>query len=215
MKEMIAALLSEALQSVAAEVGEDLDLPEIQIERSRDPSHGDLASNIALAGAKRLRMPPRKLAEALCAALPENRIVARTEIAGPGFINFFLCADSQIQVLRDIADRGERFGHSDEGQRRKVQVEFVSANPTGPLHVGHGRGAAIGDSLSRILTATGWEVTREFYYNDAGAQIDNLALSVQARCRGITPDDAGWPEDGYRGEYIVELAGGLLPRRER
>ena len=206
MKDRIAALLGEALASVAAQRGADGELPAVQLERTRDPAHGDLASNVALAGARHFRMPPRQLAEALCAALPANSIVARTEIAGPGFINFFLSADSQLSALRDILRRRDRYGHSDEGGGRKVQVEFVSANPTGPLHVGHGRGAAVGDSLSRILAATGWQVTREFYYNDAGAQIHNLALSVQARCRGVQPGAAEWPADGYRGEYINEIA---------
>jgi arginyl-tRNA synthetase len=136
--------------------------------------------------------------------------VARTEIAGPGFINFFLTASSAQAVVRNILEQGERFGKNDAGAGRKVQVEFVSANPTGPLHVGHGRGAAVGDSLCRLLAATGWNVDSEFYYNDAGAQIQNLALSVQARCEGMSPEDAGWPEDGYRGEYIADLATAYL-----
>jgi arginyl-tRNA synthetase len=210
MKDTIAALLGDALRSVAAEHGGEHELPPVQVERSRDPAHGDLASNVALAAARQFGMPPRRLAEALCAALPANALIARTEIAGPGFINFFLSADSQLQVLRSILEQGARYGHSNEGAGRKVQVEFVSANPTGPLHVGHGRGAAVGDSLARILAATGWEVTREFYYNDAGAQIHNLALSVQARCRGVTPDDPDWPQDGYRGDYIQEVATAFL-----
>ena len=122
------------------------------------------------------------------------------------FINFFLNQASHVEVIRAILANGPRFGSSNKGAGRKAQVEFVSANPTGPLHVGHGRGAAIGDSLSRLLVATGWSVHREFYYNDAGQQIVNLALSVQARAQGLTPEDAGWPEDGYRGTYITDLA---------
>jgi arginyl-tRNA synthetase len=136
--------------------------------------------------------------------------VARTEVAGPGFINFFLSDSSSRSVVRDIIEQGDRFGCSDAGRGRKVQVEFVSANPTGPLHVGHGRGAAVGDSICRLLIATGWDVSREFYYNDAGQQISNLALSVQARCRGLDPQDHHWPEDGYRGEYILEVARAYL-----
>ncbi|MFN2327872.1 MAG: arginine--tRNA ligase [Chromatocurvus sp.] len=182
----------------------------VQVERTRDPAHGDLATNVALALAKQAKMPPRQLAQLLCENLPESTLIARTEIAGPGFINFFLSTDSSVAVVGDILSRGDRFGQSDSGQGRKVQVEFVSANPTGPLHVGHGRGAAIGDSLCRLLAATGWEVSREFYYNDAGQQINNLALSVQARCRGIGPDDETWPADGYRGDYIAELAQAFL-----
>jgi len=182
----------------------------VQVERTRDPAHGDLATNVALALAKQAKMPPRQLAQLLCENLPESTLIARTEIAGPGFINFFLSTDSSVAVVGDILSQGARFGQSDSGQGRKVQVEFVSANPTGPLHMGHGRGAAIGDSLCRLLAATGWEVSREFYYNDAGQQINNLALSVQARCRGIGPDDETWPADGYRGDYIAELAQAFL-----
>jgi arginyl-tRNA synthetase len=210
MKDTVAALLGEALQKVISAQDADVTPPPIQVERARDAAHGDLASNVALANAKALGMPPRALAEALCDALPENSAIASTEIAGPGFINFFLSKESQGEVLREVLRRGDDFGHNSSGADRKVQVEFVSANPTGPLHVGHGRGAAVGDSLARILAANGWSVTREFYYNDAGAQINNLALSVQARCRDLTPDDPGWPEDGYRGEYIVELASAYL-----
>ncbi len=214
MKDTVAALLDEALAKVIADISAErqdaIEPVPAQIERTRDPAHGDLASNVALANGKRLGMQPRELAEAICAALPANTAIERTEIAGPGFINFFLSRDSQGEVLREILRRGATFGHNDDGAGQKVQVEFVSANPTGPLHVGHGRGAAVGDSLARILAASGWEVTREFYYNDAGAQIDNLARSVQARCRGITPEDEAWPADGYRGAYIAEVARAYL-----
>lgn len=210
MKDTVAALLGEALTALIAEQQIDHTPAPVQIERTRDPAHGDLASNVALANAKAFGMAPRALAEALCAALPENDAIGRTEIAGPGFINFFLSQDSQGDILRTVLREGQRYGHNSSGAGRKVQVEFVSANPTGPLHVGHGRGAAVGDSLARILAANGWDVTREFYYNDAGAQINNLALSVQARCKGMTPDDSAWPEDGYRGEYIIELAQAYL-----
>ncbi|MFT7286987.1 MAG: arginyl-tRNA synthetase [Halieaceae bacterium] len=210
MKDIVAALLGEALRKVAEAQQLELESPSVQVERTRDPSHGDWASNIALATAKQLRMAPRVLAEQLCAALPANDSIARTEIAGPGFINFFLSRDSQSAVIGEVLRQKQAFGRCNEGAGRKVQVEFVSANPTGPLHVGHGRGAAVGDSLARILEACGWAVTREFYYNDAGAQINNLALSVQARCKGLTPDDPGWPENGYRGDYITELAEAYL-----
>ena len=136
--------------------------------------------------AKRAGLPPRDLATRVIDALPDNTLVDTSHIAGPGFLNFFINAGHHTQVVKAILKTGVGFGCCDEGAGRRVQVEFVSANPTGPLHVGHGRGAAIGDSLSRLLEATGWRVHREFYYNDAGQQINNLALSVQARARGKT-----------------------------
>ncbi|MDX1732728.1 MAG: arginine--tRNA ligase [Halioglobus sp.] len=211
MKEDIIALVESALDSLAAQGQLPADLaPSVQIDRTRDKSHGDLASNVALTLAKAAGMKPRDLAGEICAALPDSPLVERTEIAGPGFINFFLSASSSQAVVAKVLNQGRDFGRSDSGGGRRVQVEFVSANPTGPLHVGHGRGAAVGDSLCRLLAATGWDVFREFYYNDAGAQIDNLALSVQARCKGVEPEDPAWPADGYRGDYIVELARAYL-----
>lgn len=207
MKDDIIQLIEAALSSLAAAGKLPADLePRVQIDRTRDKTHGDLASNIALTLAKGVGMKPRDLADMICAALPENSLIARAEIAGPGFINFFLRADSNQAVVTAILEQRENFGRSNTGAGGKLLVEFISANPTGPLHVGHGRGAAVGDSLCRLLRATGWDVHSEFYYNDAGAQIDNLALSVQARCKGLTPADESWPEDGYRGDYINELA---------
>tara|TARA_R110000823_G_scaffold125385_8_gene252124 strand:- start:10112 stop:11797 length:1686 start_codon:yes stop_codon:yes gene_type:complete len=211
MKEQLSLLIHRSLDALVADGTLPAALePAVQIDRTRDKSHGDLASNIALTLAKQAGMPPRALAELICQKLPEDPLIDRTEIAGPGFINFFLAAESSQAVVRRILESGEAFGRCAVGAGRRVQVEFVSANPTGPLHVGHGRGAAVGDSLCRLLAATGWDVSSEFYYNDAGAQIDNLALSVQARCNGIAPEEDGWPEDGYRGEYIVELAQAYL-----
>ncbi len=212
-KEHIAELISGALahlQSTGAVPA--LTVPAVQIENTRDKTHGDLASNIALALAKPAQRSPRQLAEAIVGALPASSRVSRVEIAGPGFINFFLSGAAQTAVVADILAKGRVFGRNEAGARRKVQVEFVSANPTGPLHVGHGRGAAVGDCLCRLLEATGWDVTREFYYNDAGAQINNLALSVQARCKGIGPTDLEWPADGYRGEYIRDVASDYMAR---
>jgi len=211
MKEELTRLIQQALDSLVAQgqLPDDI-APQVQIERTRDSSHGDLACNIALTLAKSARKNPRELATMICDALPAATLVARTEIAGPGFINFFLSEHSNQAVVRNILEQGDSFGSCNEGRGRKVQVEFVSANPTGPLHVGHGRGAAVGDSLCRLLAATGWDVSSEFYYNDAGAQIDNLALSVQARCQGLGPEDPTWPQDGYRGAYIVELAQAYL-----
>ena len=138
--------------------------------------------------------------------------IARVDIAGPGFINFSLSAAAYRQEIAAIIDGGDEYGRGQAGAGRRAGVEFVSANPTGPLHVGHGRAAAIGDCIARVLDANGWQVVREFYYNDAGAQINNLALSVQARCRGIEPDGDGWPADGYRGDYIKDVARAYLER---
>jgi arginyl-tRNA synthetase len=211
MKEQLTELLQQALDTLIA-TGE---LPadtrtSITIDRTRDPSHGDLASNIALTLAKSAGKKPRDLAALICAALPASPFITKTEIAGPGFINVFLSSSSSQAVVQRVLEQGKRYGCSDAGAGRRVQVEFVSANPTGPLHVGHGRGAAVGDSICRLLAATGWTVASEFYYNDAGAQISNLALSVQARCRGLGPEDPGWPEDGYRGDYISDVARAYL-----
>jgi len=211
MKEELTRLIQQALESLVAQGELPGDIaPQVQIDRTRDKSHGDLASNIALTLAKPARKNPRDLAAMICAALPSAALVDRTEIAGPGFINFFLSDSSNQAVVRNILEQRDCFGTSSEGAGRKVQVEFVSANPTGPLHVGHGRGAAVGDSICRLLAATGWDVSSEFYYNDAGAQINNLALSVQARCTGLEPDNPLWPPDGYRGDYIMELAQAYL-----
>ena len=207
MKQELTRLIQQALDSLVEQGQLPADIqPQVQIDRTRDKTHGDLASNIALTLAKAAKQAPRDLATLICAALPPADLVVRTEIAGPGFINFFLSDSNNQAVVRRILDEREAFGRNNSGGGQKVQVEFVSANPTGPLHVGHGRGAAVGDSLCRLLAATGWDVSSEFYYNDAGAQINNLALSVQARCQGLGPDDPAWPQDGYRGDYITELA---------
>ncbi|HMZ10613.1 arginine--tRNA ligase [Plasticicumulans sp.] len=212
MKTQLAELLSQALARLQAEglLPAGAAPAEPALERTRDRAHGDYASNVALACAKAAKRKPRELAEALVAALPASALIAKVEIAGPGFINFFLAADAQAAVVRRVLMQGEGYGRSNTGAGRKVMVEYVSANPTGPLHVGHGRAAAIGDTLARLLAATGWEVTREFYYNDAGVQIANLAVSVQARAQGLTPESPDWPADGYRGDYILEVAKAYL-----
>ncbi|MDX5375994.1 MAG: arginine--tRNA ligase [Halomonas sp.] len=211
MKETIISLLENALDTLKQQGTLPADIaPTIKVDPTKDKAHGDYASNLALLLAKPAGRQPRELAETLIAALPESDAVEKVEIAGPGFINFFAATDAAAQVVRQVLDAGDTFGRSLAGRGQKVQVEFVSANPTGPLHVGHGRGAAIGDCISRLLEATGFDVTREFYYNDAGAQIANLALSVQARAKGLTPDDDAWPEDGYRGDYIIEVANDYL-----
>jgi len=203
--------VQQLLARAAAHAWPDLDIPaEPHVERTRDAAHGDFASNIAMTLTKAARRNPREIAQAIVDALPADDRIARTEIAGPGFINFFLAPGAFRATIDDILDNGDTYGRSDIGAGAQIVIEFVSANPTGPLHVGHGRGAAVGDCLARLYEATGWAVTREFYYNDAGAQIDNLAVSVQARCRGVTPDDDAWPEAGYRGEYIADVASAYL-----
>ncbi len=207
MKDTISALLDEALASLKQQglVPDDVS-PAFKVDPTKDKAHGDYASNLALMLAKPAGKKPRDVAEALIEALPSTDAVRKVEIAGPGFLNFFAATDAVAQIVPTILDNGDTFGRSLKGAGEKVQVEFVSANPTGPLHVGHGRGAAIGDCLCRLLEATGYDVTREFYYNDAGAQISNLALSVQARAKGLTPEDPSWPADGYRGDYIADVA---------
>lgn len=184
----------------------------ILLERPKNAQHGDFATNLAMLLAKPLRSNPRSIAESIIQALPASAYLAKAEIAGAGFINFFMAPAAKSAVVEQIFAQREHFGRSNTGKQRKVMVEFVSANPTGPLHVGHGRGAAVGDCLCRLLTATGWDVTREFYYNDAGQQIDNLTLSVQLRCKGITPDNPAWPEDGYRGDYIIDVANAYMAK---
>jgi arginyl-tRNA synthetase len=177
------------------------------IERPRDPAFGDWATNAAMVLAKPLGKKPRDIAEALVRAIDRKRAgLSAAEIAGPGFINFRVATDSIAKGLTALVAAGETFGRSESGAGKPVNVEFVSANPTGPLHVGHGRQAALGDAIAALLENTGWRVTREFYYNDGGAQIDNLALSVQARVRQLAGRDARIPEGGYHGEYIRDIA---------
>ena len=184
------------------------DMPVIALERPKIASHGDLACNVALQLAKKLKKNPRELALAVTAALlaQPDGVIEAAEVAGPGFINLRIRAQAKLGVVREVLTDAERFGHAAPGSAGRVLVEFVSANPTGPLHVGHGRQGALGDALSSLFEACGHTVTREFYYNDAGVQIANLALSVQARCRGFKPGDAGWPEAAYNGDYIGDIA---------
>ena len=215
-KSAVKALLRTLLDQALATLQRDARLPALDalpnytLERSKTRAHGDFASNLALLLAKPARSNPRQLAEALLAALPAHPLLARAEVAGPGFINLFLTPAAYHDEIRRALAEGTRYGHNAEGAGRRVGVEFVSANPTGPLHVGHGRAAALGDCIARLLEASGWAVTREFYYNDAGSQIDNLARSVQARALGRGPEHPEWPADGYRGEYIVEVAQSYL-----
>ncbi|MBI5659488.1 MAG: arginine--tRNA ligase [Nitrosomonadales bacterium] len=207
-KSHLSELFARALREFAPEA---MGAP-ILIERPKLAAHGDYACNLAMQLAKPLRRPPREIANALIAALPQTDFIEKTEVAGAGFINVFVSARAKQSAVHGVLHAGAGYGHAHVGGGRKVGVEFVSANPTGPLHVGHGRGAAVGDCLCRVLHAAGWNVTREFYYNDAGQQIDNLARSVQLRCKGVTPESPGWPEDGYRGDYIADVANAYLAK---
>jgi arginyl-tRNA synthetase len=207
MKDQVVELIGGAVSQLLTDgVLTEGDIPAPQIDHTRDPSHGDLATNIAMVLAKRAGMAPRDLAAAIVERIPTNTVISRCDIAGPGFINFHISQASNIQIVEKILASGPHFGRTDDGAEKRVQVEFVSANPTGPLHVGHGRGAAIGDALCRLLDNAGWSVHSEFYYNDAGQQISNLALSVKARLDEIEPTDERWPKDGYQGDYIKEVA---------
>jgi arginyl-tRNA synthetase len=210
LKAHLTELLTQAAKAVAPEQGELT----VVLERPKSADHGDFATNLAMTLARPLKQNPRAIAESLLKSLPVSPYIAKTEIAGAGFINFFLSPAAKHAVVKDILKQQQAYGRNQHGQGRKLQVEFVSANPTGPLHVGHGRGAAVGDCLCRLLEATGWDVTREFYYNDAGAQIDNLTRSVQCRAKGITPEDPAWPEDGYRGDYIVDVAKAYMAKEK-
>jgi arginyl-tRNA synthetase len=180
------------------------------VERPKTREHGDFATNAAMLLAKAARSNPRAIATALVASLPASADVLQVQIAGPGFINFHLAPGAYRREVAHALSQGTGYGRNTAGAGKTVGVEYVSANPTGPLHVGHGRAAAIGDCIARVLEANGWNTKREFYYNDAGVQIDNLARSVQARALGKTPDSADWPEDGYRGDYIAEVAQSYL-----
>jgi arginyl-tRNA synthetase len=201
-KTHLAALVQDAVQKAFPAAGQVA----VELDRPKNADHGDFATNVALQLAKRVGKKPRDAAEAIVAALARGEPIAKAEIAGPGFINFTLSAASRFAAIPDIHRAGNAFGRSDAGQQRKFMVEFVSANPTGPLHVGHGRQAALGDAISSLLEWQGWSVTREFYYNDAGNQIANLALSVQARIKQERGEAAEMPKDGYLGDYIREIA---------
>lgn len=200
--------LISCIQAAVAAVLPDA-TPIILLERPKVAAHGDLATNVAMQLAKPAKRNPRELAQMILDTLMDDplarRLIDQAELAGPGFINFRLTHAARTAVMASIAQQGQAFGRAPR-KAQKVLVEFVSANPTGPLHVGHARQAALGDALCRLFDASGVEVSREFYYNDAGNQIQNLAISVQARGRGIEPDAAQYPADGYRGDYIADIA---------
>ncbi len=200
-------VIRTALADAAGRLEVSLSPSAVELERPRDPAHGDVATNLALTLAKSLKQKPRAVAERLVALvqLPQG-LVRKIDIAGPGFINFFLAETQLASVLETVLAAGDRYGRSEVGQGRPVNVEFVSANPTGPLHVGHGRQAALGDAIASLLEWTGWRVTREFYYNDGGVQIMQLARSVQARIEELRGRTVALPEGGYHGEYIRDIA---------
>ncbi|MBI5230690.1 MAG: arginine--tRNA ligase, partial [Coriobacteriales bacterium] len=204
---LVASELADAIESRELPLDE---APAPAVERPRDPSHGDWATSVALRSAKEAGMNPRQVAEIVASKIAESPDVASVEIAGPGFINLRLSAPALQRVLREAREQGPRFGRIDVGGRRKVQVEFVSANPVGPMHVGHGRWAALGDAMANVLEHAGWVVEREFYINDAGVQMDNFAKSVAARYLELCGQTVGFPEDGYKGAYIIDIAQEIL-----
>jgi len=214
VKSDLERLLREALRSlVPAVLSDAVDPAQVVVERARDTQHGDFQSNIAMRIAKAARKNPRELAQALVAALPSNTLVASAEVAGAGFINFRLKPAAWFTSIRAVAEQGAAYGQSKVGAGRKVMVEFVSANPTGPMHVGHGRGAAYGATLSNLLESTGHSVYREFYINDAGRQIDILAISVYLRYLELCGEAVAFPSNGYRAEYILPVAKALREER--
>lgn len=211
-KQQITQLIDNALAPLIA--GTEIS-PTILLERPRDPSHGDVATNVAMQLTKALKKNPRELAQVIVSAImaEASDLIQSAEIAGPGFINFRLNPAAKQSVVSKVLHEKSDFGRGNEGANKKVMVEFVSANPTGPLHVGHGRQGALGDVLAALLDSQGYDVCREFYYNDAGVQINNLALSVQARIKGIKPGDANWPEAAYNGDYIADIAADYVAKK--
>ena len=212
MKPQLRARIDGAIAALrnAGTLPVDAATPDFVVERPKDRAHGDFSTNAAMLLARAAKTNPRALAQALVEALPADDDVAKVEIAGPGFINFYLSPAAYQREVALALREGPAYGRNASGNGVVVGVEYVSANPTGPLHVGHGRAAAIGDCIARVLAANGWQARREFYYNDAGVQIENLARSTQARLRGLKPGDAEWPEAAYNGDYIQDVADAYL-----
>jgi arginyl-tRNA synthetase len=216
MKHTVEQLLKHALISLqkSGDIPADLDI-DIKVDRAKDAAHGDYASNLALILAKPCRQAPRKIAEALVQVLPSDPVIEKVEVAGAGFINFFIRNSSRSQVISEILNKGDRFGRSELGQNQRVLIEFVSANPTGPLHVGHGRGAAFGATLGNVLKASGYDVTLEYYVNDAGRQMNILAASVWIRYLELAGEPVIIPANAYKGEYVAEIARELWLEHQR
>jgi len=194
-----------------AGLGVDVADVEVDFERPRQKEHGDFSTNVALALAGRVGRPPREVAQTIADALPDSHLISGVEVAGPGFLNFHVTHGWLYDVLRQVIAEGESYGRA-EARGESVQVEFVSANPTGPLHVGTARNAALGDALSRLLEAAGWKVSREYYFNDAGRQMDLFAASIEARYLQALGREAEMPEDGYHGEYLIEIGREIAER---
>ena len=215
IKDILNDIIQEALTGLCRDNDMETDLPEIILERPKRQGQGDWATNVALQMARNFNLPPRELARLFVERLPENAHIKKVEIAGPGFINFFFTNRWIRDIVENILSSNDAYGRPDLGKDRNVQVEFVSANPTGPLHVGHGRGAAVGDITANILSFAGWNVQREYYVNDAGLQMDILGRSTRARYFELAgfPEKAPFPEDGYKGDYIYDLAKGLLEEK--
>ncbi|MBR2522579.1 MAG: arginine--tRNA ligase, partial [Coriobacteriales bacterium] len=211
MRAGIEKIIASAIQA-AIECGELSleEMPDPSVERPKDIEHGDWASSVAMKLAKPARMNPRKIAEIICSHISDDEMIESTEIAGPGFINFKLKSSAFQAVIMKARVEGADFGRVNIGDHKRIQVEFVSANPTGPMHVGHGRWAALGNSLCNILDHAGWDVSREFYINDAGSQMDNFANSVDARYQQLCGIDAELPENGYGGSYVTAIAQRIL-----
>ncbi len=210
MKHHLEQLITGAIEQLQANGDLDKEIsPKLLVERTKDRKHGDFACNIALMLAKIAKCKPRDLAEKIVAALPSSDQVSKVEIAGPGFINFFLTEDAYHQVVKTVLEQKELFGKSNIGEGKPVQVEFVSANPTGPLHVGHGRGAAYGATVANLLQAVGYNVHREYYVNDAGRQMDILAASVWLRYLEKCGEEFTFPSNGYKGDYVLDIADAL------
>jgi len=214
VKDLLHELVAQSLLDLRRDgvLAADLELPECVIERSRSREHGDYACNVAMPLARLTGRKPRELAQQLVDTLPESQHVEKVEIAGPGFINFYLTQSCRLGVIRRVLDGGDDYGREPEGSRDSLTVEFVSANPNGPLHVGHGRGAAYGASLANVLEAWGHKVQREYYVNDAGRQMDILAVSVWVRYHELGGVNVRMPDNGYKGEYVVEIARDLRNR---
>ncbi|MDD5037383.1 MAG: arginine--tRNA ligase [Methylococcaceae bacterium] len=210
MKKRLEVLLRSAIDALISrgEIPTDVQA-EVMVEHTRDARHGDFATNVAMTLAKAMRGNPRSVAEKIIEALPGDSAVVKTEIAGPGFINFFIDPQAQFGIIPQIIEAGHEFGRSEFGAGKRVQVEYVSANPTGPLHVGHGRGAAYGSAVAKLLAAAGFEVHREYYVNDAGRQMDILAASVWLRYLEECGEVLVFPSNGYRGEYVRDIAQSL------
>ena len=204
------AHLTELLFLAVKQITDCTDSSIIALDRPKIISHGDFSTNLCLVLSKKLKKSPRDVAAIILEKIPPSDLISNIEIAGAGFLNFFLSSKANNEIINNVLNLKDTYGKNKTGGNTKVQIEFVSANPTGPLHVGHGRGAAIGDCLARLFEASGWIVTREFYYNDAGEQINNLMHSVKASCQNIPTHDPNFPADGYHGDYINEIAKAFL-----